>query len=377
MRARAIAISSIHRIGGSSRSPPCTRSLKRRRVRRTNGSGFTISSPSSRTCATRSMQDRCDAEASEPEFFYDERGSELFEAITKLPEYYPTRTEMGIFEAHLPEIAELLGRETLLVEYGSGSSRKIRLLLEVLQPRVYMPVDISRDHLLDAAERLAVDFPGLEIHAVCADFTAPLELPWRLEGVPVAGFFPGSSIGNFERAAARASSKVCAPPRRRRPPSHRRRPAQGAVSRRACLCRRRGRHRRIQSQCARSSRARARRRRRRGLRSPRVLRRGARPDRDAPRRSPRAGPRARWTQLCLLRGRDDPHGELLQVRAEEFEALRMPRLIGSAIDHAESLFSVFVLEARDLSAQARASIPRVAGTSDGPGDRRGARSSRW
>ena len=137
-----------------------------------------------------------------PKFFYDERGSELFEAITKLPEYYPTRTEMGIFEAHLPEIAELLGREALLVEYGSGSSRKIRLLLEALQPRVYMPVDISRDHLLDAAERLAVDFPGLEIHAVCADFTAPLELPWRPEGVPVAGFFPGSSIGNFERAAA-------------------------------------------------------------------------------------------------------------------------------------------------------------------------------
>ncbi len=137
-----------------------------------------------------------------PKFFYDERGSELFEAITHLPEYYPTRTEIGIFEAHLPEIAALLGRDALLVEYGSGSSRKIRLLLEALRPRAYMPVDISRDHLLEAAERLAADFPGLEIHAVCADLTAPLVLPWRPAGVPVAGFFPGSSIGNFERAAA-------------------------------------------------------------------------------------------------------------------------------------------------------------------------------
>lgn len=137
-----------------------------------------------------------------PKFFYDERGSELFEAITHLPEYYPTRTEMGIFEANLPEITGLLGRDTLLVEYGSGSSRKIRLLLEALRPRAYMPVDISRGHLLEAAERLAADFPGLEIHAVCADLTAPLVLPWRPAGVPVAGFFPGSSIGNFERSAA-------------------------------------------------------------------------------------------------------------------------------------------------------------------------------
>jgi dimethylhistidine N-methyltransferase len=139
-----------------------------------------------------------------PKYFYDERGSELFERITELPEYYPTRTEMGLLEAHLPEIVEVLGRGALLVEYGSGSSRKIRLLLEALEPVAYMPVDISRDHLLDAAERLAADFPGLSVHAVCADITEPLTLPWHPEGVPVAGFFPGSSIGNFERAEAAA-----------------------------------------------------------------------------------------------------------------------------------------------------------------------------
>ena len=137
-----------------------------------------------------------------PKYFYDERGSELFERITELPEYYPTRTEMRILEDNLPEIADLLGPGALLVEYGSGSSRKIRLLLEALGPRAYVPVDISRDHLLDAAERLAGDFPDLEVHAVCADITEPLVLPWRPEGVRIAGFFPGSSIGNFERAAA-------------------------------------------------------------------------------------------------------------------------------------------------------------------------------
>lgn len=137
-----------------------------------------------------------------PKYFYDERGSELFERITELPEYYPTRTEMAILEDNLEEIADLLGRRALLVEYGSGSSRKIRLLLEALRPRAYMPIDISRDHLLDAAERLAADFPDLDVHAVCADITDPLVLPWRPEGVPVAGFFPGSSIGNFEREAA-------------------------------------------------------------------------------------------------------------------------------------------------------------------------------
>jgi dimethylhistidine N-methyltransferase len=137
-----------------------------------------------------------------PRFFYDERGSKLFEAITRQPEYYPTRAELEILEARQGEIREVLGRGTLLVEYGSGSSRKIRLLLEELRPLAYMPVDISRDHLLDAARRLAADYSWLEIHAVCADYGEPLALPWRPDGVPVSAFFPGSSIGNFERPAA-------------------------------------------------------------------------------------------------------------------------------------------------------------------------------
>lgn len=138
-----------------------------------------------------------------PKFFYDERGSLLFEEITRAPEYYPTRTELGILEARLPEIAALLGHDTMLVEYGSGSSRKIRLLLEGLRPRVYMPIDISRAHLLEAAQRLSDDYADLEVHAVCADYSHPLRLPWRDPALAVAGFFPGSSIGNFERPAAR------------------------------------------------------------------------------------------------------------------------------------------------------------------------------
>lgn len=139
-----------------------------------------------------------------PKFFYDEHGSGLFEAITRLPEYYPTRTEISILEARLPEIAGLLGRETQLVEYGSGSSRKIRLLLDGLRPRVYMPLDISRDHLLDAARRLAAHDRELEIHAVCVDYSRPFALPWRDPALSIAGFFPGSSIGNFERSDAEA-----------------------------------------------------------------------------------------------------------------------------------------------------------------------------
>lgn len=137
-----------------------------------------------------------------PKFFYDERGSELFEAITELPEYYPTLTEIGILEANLDAICATLGRGSVLVEYGSGASRKIRLLLDGLDPVAYMPLDISRDHLLDAARGLAAEHPGLRVHAVCADFTQSLTLPWRPPDAPLAGFFPGSSIGNFDRLEA-------------------------------------------------------------------------------------------------------------------------------------------------------------------------------
>ncbi len=133
-----------------------------------------------------------------PKYFYDQRGSELFEAITETDEYYPFRTELSLLEQHGDEMAALLGSDGLLIELGSGSSRKIRLLLDALQPAAYMPVDISRDFLLQAANDLAREYPELEVHATCADYTSGLKLPWSPEELPRAAFFPGSSIGNFE-----------------------------------------------------------------------------------------------------------------------------------------------------------------------------------
>jgi dimethylhistidine N-methyltransferase len=138
-----------------------------------------------------------------PKFFYDRRGSELFDAITELPEYYPTRTEIGILERYGEEMAELVGRDALLVELGSGSSLKIRVLLEALEPAVYMPVDISKEHLLASARGLASSFPGLEVHAACADYSVPFDLPMEDGGRGRAAFFPGSSIGNFDPPDAR------------------------------------------------------------------------------------------------------------------------------------------------------------------------------
>jgi dimethylhistidine N-methyltransferase len=139
----------------------------------------------------------------QPKFFYDRRGSELFDAITELPEYYPARTEIGILQRHGAEMAELLGRGVLLVELGSGSSLKIRVLLEALKPAVYLAVDISKEHLLASTRDLARRFPDLDVHAACADYAVPFDLPVNEEGRNTAAFFPGSSIGNFEPVAAR------------------------------------------------------------------------------------------------------------------------------------------------------------------------------
>lgn len=133
-----------------------------------------------------------------PKLFYDAPGSKLFDAICELPEYYPTRTEIAILRSHGAEMAARLGRDALLVELGSGSSLKIRVLLEALRPAVYMPVDISREHLLASAEALAAAFPGLQVHAACADYSVPFALPVDDHEHPRAAFFPGSSIGNFE-----------------------------------------------------------------------------------------------------------------------------------------------------------------------------------
>jgi dimethylhistidine N-methyltransferase len=145
-------------------------------------------------------------------FFYDARGSALFEAICEVPEYYLTRTELGILETYAGTIAKRIGPNCRLIELGSGASRKVRLLLGALEaPLAYVPVDISRSFLRDAAASIAADFPELEVIAVCADYTRPFELP-KLAGPPGkrVGFFPGSTIGNFEPEAVVAFLSHCA-----------------------------------------------------------------------------------------------------------------------------------------------------------------------
>ncbi|HET9113058.1 MAG TPA: L-histidine N(alpha)-methyltransferase [Burkholderiales bacterium] len=140
-------------------------------------------------------------------YFYDAEGSRLFERICDQPEYYPTRTECKILEKHAGEIARLIGPQASLVEFGSGAGIKIRLLLAALQqPCAYVPVDISREHMLAATDDLASNFPDLCIAPVCADYTHPFTLP-ALRGIKPrtqVGFFPGSTIGNFTAAEARA-----------------------------------------------------------------------------------------------------------------------------------------------------------------------------
>ena len=138
-------------------------------------------------------------------FLYDERGSALFDAICELPEYYPTRTETAILTTHAGDIAALAGARPQLIELGSGSSIKVRILLDALvEPAAYVAVDVSREHLKRAASALAADFPQVQVCAICADYCAPFPLP----ELPAAGrriaFFPGSTIGNLEPEEALA-----------------------------------------------------------------------------------------------------------------------------------------------------------------------------
>ena len=132
-------------------------------------------------------------------FLYDARGSALFDAICDLPEYYPTRTETAILTERAPEIARLAGPRAQLIELGSGSSVKVRILLDAMdEPSAYIAVDISREHLKRAAEALAAEVPNVQVAAICADYSAQFPLP----DMPAAGrrvaFFPGSTIGNLE-----------------------------------------------------------------------------------------------------------------------------------------------------------------------------------
>ncbi|WP_220813770.1 L-histidine N(alpha)-methyltransferase [Pseudomonas paralcaligenes] len=139
-----------------------------------------------------------------PKFFYDSRGSQLFEQICRQPEYYLTRTEETILRLAAGDIAKIAGPDLSLVEFGSGASLKVRLLLEALRPARYLGVDISREFLAASTHRLAADYRWLDVHALCADFSQPLELPAEALGKRPLAFFPGSSIGNFDPEQARA-----------------------------------------------------------------------------------------------------------------------------------------------------------------------------
>lgn len=136
-------------------------------------------------------------------YFYDARGSQLFDRICRLPEYYQTRTEMALLREHADEIAGLMGSHVELVEFGAGSLAKVRILLDALDsPKSYVPIDISGDYLLEVAVGLEEDYPDMALRPVIADFTRAIALPQPNGAARRVGFFPGSTIGNFTREAA-------------------------------------------------------------------------------------------------------------------------------------------------------------------------------
>jgi dimethylhistidine N-methyltransferase len=162
--------------------------------------------PSPDTCASAFAEAMHEAFAQRPhriapKWFYDAEGSRLFDEICELPEYYPTRTELALLDRHGPDIARRIGPGVEVIEFGAGSLRKVRLLLDALErPAALLPIDISAEHLWASAEQLRRERPGLAVHPLAADFTRELALPPALG--PRVGFFPGSSIGNFEPEAA-------------------------------------------------------------------------------------------------------------------------------------------------------------------------------
>jgi dimethylhistidine N-methyltransferase len=130
-------------------------------------------------------------------WLYDRRGSELFDAITRLPSYYPTRTETALLKSIMGEIAARVPKGAAVVEFGAGSATKTPILLEAIAPAAYIPVDISGDYLNGSAAALQQHFPSIEVLPVIADFARPFSLPGGIEHLPKLGFFPGSTIGNF------------------------------------------------------------------------------------------------------------------------------------------------------------------------------------
>ncbi|MEP6965810.1 MAG: L-histidine N(alpha)-methyltransferase [Polaromonas sp.] len=133
-----------------------------------------------------------------PKYFYDRRGSELFEAITRLPEYYPTRTELAVMQVHSRAIAQSIGRGRTLIELGAGSCAKARALCRLIHPERFVGIDISADYLHAAMEGMQSEFPGLELRAVAADMSCAFELPADIPRARRLVFYPGSSIGNFD-----------------------------------------------------------------------------------------------------------------------------------------------------------------------------------
>ena len=140
--------------------------------------------------------------ATPPIWFYDRRGSELFEEIADLPEYYPTRTETALLERHGADFADAVGPKRAVVEFGAGSSRKTPHLLRAIDPSAYVPIDISGDFLHASSAALASAFPGLPVLPLVGDFHGVLTLPLAIDGLPRLGFFPGSTIGNMDPASA-------------------------------------------------------------------------------------------------------------------------------------------------------------------------------
>src|SRR3970040_1211530 len=141
-----------------------------------------------------------------PKYFYDARGCALFEAICGLPEYYLTRAEIALMRGQVGDMARHLGPDCVLIEYGSGSGRKTRVLIGAIEPVAYVPIDIAREQLGATAAEIARDFPRLRVIAVCADYSRPLALP-ELEGLGARRrivYFSGSTIGNFTSAEAAA-----------------------------------------------------------------------------------------------------------------------------------------------------------------------------
>jgi dimethylhistidine N-methyltransferase len=132
-----------------------------------------------------------------PKYFYDKHGSQLFEAITRLEEYYPTRTEVALLRRFADDIARVAGRGRVLLEPGAGGCAKVRLLLQALAPACYVPIDISGDFLFAAAQQLQQEFEHIPVHPVADDMQSSIDLPDKLDGIPRLVFYPGSTIGNY------------------------------------------------------------------------------------------------------------------------------------------------------------------------------------